>query len=252
MDKVRVGLPVRITVDALPGRSFTGRVARVAPLPDAQSVWMNPDLKVYRTEIHIDGDASDLRTGMSCRAEIIVSQIPEATFVPLQSILRVGGQPTVYVVGSSGQSEPRRIELGMDNNRMAHIVSGIQPGERVLLAPPLAEASAPKLDETFEFPPPATPTAAAPAAAPEPVVAHAPAGDESPDQSEQEERPRGRRVMGDMGNMTPEQMQEMRRRFENMTPEEREAARRQFQRAPGREGGREGDREGRDETQERR
>jgi len=55
LEKIRVGLPVRVEVDALPGQPFTGRVAKIAPLPDAQSAWLNPDLKVYPTQIHLDG-----------------------------------------------------------------------------------------------------------------------------------------------------------------------------------------------------
>lgn len=250
LDKVRVGLPVRITVDALPGRSFRGRVARVAPLPDAQSIWMNPDLKVYRTEIHVEGDASDLRTGMSCRAEIIVDQIQEATYIPVQSVLRVGGAPTIYIVGAAGQPEPREIELGLDNNRMAHIISGLQPGERVLLNPPLAEGSASKQTEHFDIPavpaggPANGAAAAAPAATPSPAGAPESGAGRTPADAGDEDRPRARRPGGPgeggrqggapgaggpgMGNMTPEQAAEMRRRFESMTPEEQEQMRRRI------------------------
>ena len=65
LEKVRLDLPVRLTVDAVPGRAFTGRVAKIAPLPDAQSMWLNPDLKVFRAEIYLDGTGEDLRTGLS-------------------------------------------------------------------------------------------------------------------------------------------------------------------------------------------
>ena len=141
LDKVRPGLPVRITVDALPGKAYTGRVAKIAPMPDSQNAFMNPDLKVYNTEIHIDGDGSELRTGMSCRAEIVVEWHENATYVPVQSVVRVGGKPTVYVQTGQGV-EPRTIDLGLDNNRMAHILKGLEPGEQVLLNPPLQEAAA--------------------------------------------------------------------------------------------------------------
>ena len=57
LQKVAEGLPVRITVDAVPGKVFMGHVGKIGLLPDAQSMWMNPDLKVYNTEIFLDGDA---------------------------------------------------------------------------------------------------------------------------------------------------------------------------------------------------
>jgi HlyD family secretion protein len=138
LKKISPGMPVSLTVDALPGERFTGTVANIAPLPDAQSIFLNPDLKIYRTEIHLDGEGGDLRTGMSCRAEIVISRYEDALFVPVQAVLRVKGEPTVYVRGSSGW-EARKVQIGQDNNRMVRIVAGVTESEEVLLTPPLAE-----------------------------------------------------------------------------------------------------------------
>jgi HlyD family secretion protein len=137
LEKVRPGMPVRITTEALPGKGFAGRVSKIALLPDSQSMFMNPDLKVYNTEIEITGEVQMLRPGMSCSAEILVDQYPQALYVPIQSVLRVKGQPTVYVMGSDGVPKPRTIQVGLDNNRMIHVLSGLEEREQVLLAPPL-------------------------------------------------------------------------------------------------------------------
>jgi len=140
LKKVGLHLPAIITVDALPGKTFLGEVAHIAPLPDAQSMWLNPDLKVYNTEITVDGNDSSLRTGMSCKAEIVIKQFADATYVPVQAVLRVAGEPTVYVVNGENV-EPRRVEIGIDNNRMVRIISGLEEGEVVLLTPPLGSAA---------------------------------------------------------------------------------------------------------------
>ena len=140
LDKIRIGLPVRVTVDAIPGETFLGKVAKIAPLPDAQSAWLNPDLKVYNTDIYLENNNSALRTGMSCKVEIIVEQYMEATYIPVQSVLRVGAQPTAYVV-KEGKLEPRKVEIGLDNNRVVRITKGLEPGELVSLTPPLAAAA---------------------------------------------------------------------------------------------------------------
>ena len=140
LQKVRAGLPVVVTVDALPGKTFTGRVEKIAPLPDAQMVWLNPDLKVYNAEVYLEGEGDYLRTGMSCKAEIIIEEYDDAIYIPVQAVLRVGGEPTVYVLGSK-EFEPRGVEIGMDNNRMIRIIKGLQTGEVVLLTPPLAPAT---------------------------------------------------------------------------------------------------------------
>lgn len=140
LEKIHIGLPVQISIDALPGRTFTGKVVTIAPLPDATSMFMNPDLKVYNTQIEIDGNGEELRNGMSCQAEIIIKQFADTLFVPLQAVLRVDGQPTVYLARGEG-FEARPVTTGLDNNRMIQILAGLSAGDQVLLTPPLAEAA---------------------------------------------------------------------------------------------------------------
>jgi HlyD family secretion protein len=139
LKKVRTGMPAKVTVDALPGREFAGRITQIAPLPDAQSIWMNPDLKVFTTQIFLEGNDSDMRTGMSCQARIIIETHDNVVSVPVQAVLRVQGAPTVYV-RSGGEFVPRQVETGLDNNRMIHVKKGLSPGDVVLLTPPLADA----------------------------------------------------------------------------------------------------------------
>jgi len=138
--KVKPGMPVQVTVDALPDRIFSARVAEIDLLPDARSAWLNPDLKEYRTDIHLEGDGEGLRIGMNCKARIVVERYDAAIYVPVQSVVRVNGQPMVYVQ-SGDDVVARPVEIGLDNNRMVHIISGLREGEKVLLAPPLAESS---------------------------------------------------------------------------------------------------------------
>lgn len=158
LDKIERGLPTRVTLDALPGRVYAGRVVRIAPLPDASTRWMNPDLKVYATQINLDGQAVDLRTGMSCRAEIIVENHDSVIAVPIQSVIRVNGKPTVYVSNGRGFVS-RTIEIGQDNNRMVHVLAGLQEGEKVSLVPPLAEGAVPALRDMSEDQKPDIPAA---------------------------------------------------------------------------------------------
>ena len=96
-------------------------------------------MKIYLTEIHLDGEDHDLRTGMSCRASIIIDEYEDVVYVPVQAVVRIGKQPTVYIV-RDGKTEPRKVEIGLDNNRMVHVISGLDAGEEVVLTPPLAPA----------------------------------------------------------------------------------------------------------------
>jgi len=225
LEKVRVGMPVRVTVDALAGRTFTGRVAKIAPLPNAQMVWLNPDLKVYNTEIYLEGDGNYLRTGMSCSAEIIVEEYDDAIYIPVQAVLRVGGEPTAYVLNEKG-FEPRKVEIGLDNNRMIRIVDGLQAGEQVLLAPPLAAAAVEQAvaTATTEM----IPGEEEIALREESIGQQEPIGqDNGADKAERRRRSDREPEASDPTNLTSEQRQRRRERFENMTPEEREKIRQQ-------------------------
>jgi len=142
LQKVRAGLPVIVTVDALPGKRLMGTVTRIAPLPDPQSMYMNPDLKVYKTDIALETDDPALRSGMNCKAEIIVEQHADTVYVPIQTVRRIGGKPAVFVLTGSGSVEERTVEIGLDDNRMIRIVRGLEEGELVLLTPPKTGAAA--------------------------------------------------------------------------------------------------------------
>jgi HlyD family secretion protein len=140
--KVKPALPVRITVDAVPGREFYGTVGKISPLPDAVSAWLNPDLKLYSTEIYLEESGGELRPGMTCQAQIIVKEYEDVVYVPVQAVTRVGDSTVVHVA-HNGSIEKRVVQVGLDDNRMVHIAAGLAEGESVLLRPPLVSADAP-------------------------------------------------------------------------------------------------------------
>ena len=196
IEKIRTSMPAVITADALPGKKFFGTVAHIAPLPDAQSMWMNPDLKVYNTDIYLNNSHGDLRTGMSCQAEIIIEQYDDVLYVPVQAVLRVGRETTVYVV--KGKTiEPRKVEIGLDNNRMLRIISGLKEGELVSLTPPLKSAAV----ELFTD-----------------IVTEKTSVPRREADSAEEKEPMHKKFR----DMSDEEKQKMREKFRNMTPEERE------------------------------
>ncbi|MBT7304898.1 MAG: HlyD family efflux transporter periplasmic adaptor subunit [Victivallales bacterium] len=219
LKKIYTGLPVRLKVDALPGKDFTGSVHKIAPLPDARSMFMNPDLKVYKTEILIDGDSDVLRTGMTCQVEIVVEQHDTALYVPVQCVVRVGGKPTVFVRNGE-KAAPQLVEIGLDNNRYVRIISGAKEGDKVMMTPPLAAAAKEANDEEeTKVDIPVRPAASAAGAGDAKARADKPRG--------------GREGGGGRPSMTPEQMKKMREKYEKMSPEEKKKAMEEFRKRSG-------------------
>lgn len=137
---IRAGQNALVVLDSTPETPFRAVVDRVGLLPDSQSRWGNPNLKVYNTEVVITDPLPDVKPGVSARAEIIVTNIANAISVPVQAVTTLKGKQVAYVV-KGGRSEPRPVEVGLFNTKFVQITSGLEPGERVLLAPPLDTGS---------------------------------------------------------------------------------------------------------------
>jgi len=160
-------------VDAYPDNVLTGKVVKVGVLPDSENRWLNPDLKVYETQISIEGVYPWLKPGMSTQVEIHVKELSDVVYVPIQAVSSSEGQRVCYVTRLAG-SEKRVVETGEFNNEFIEIKSGLSQGEVVLLRAPVTPEDAggkkkedekkPAADEKKPAQPAAVPAAAAPAA----------------------------------------------------------------------------------------
>jgi hypothetical protein len=135
LKQVLPDLPCTLSIDAMPGQSFTGRVHFVALLPDKGSWWANPNQRLYKTEITLDEVNPEMRPGMSCNIEILTQEIPDALFVPLQSILTQKGD-TIAFVSNGEEIEQRKVKVGRANDKWVEVSDGLKEGEVVLLSPP--------------------------------------------------------------------------------------------------------------------
>jgi len=136
VDKVRPGQPAEIVMDAFPDSVLQGEVLEVAPLPDQERGFLNPDLKVYKTLVKINGRHDFLKTRMSCRVQILIQHLEDVVTVPIQVVANRGGRKVCYV-NRPGGAEEREVRTGAFNDTFTEITEGLQSGEEVLLNPPL-------------------------------------------------------------------------------------------------------------------
>jgi HlyD family secretion protein len=133
--QIRPGLDAYVTVDSIPDRRFKAKVIKVAVLPNSQDRWMNPNLKVYSTDVLIEEDLPDLKPGASARAEIIVTNLLNALTVPLQTVTTVKGKQVCYVQNGDGVTAVP-VMVGNFNDQFIEIRSGLKEGDQVALTPP--------------------------------------------------------------------------------------------------------------------
>lgn len=154
--KVRIGQPVLVKVDAEPGKILHGKVAELAVLPDSASSRYTPNLKVYPCTIHIEGTHPWLKPGMNAKVEIIIQQLADVMYVPVQSIEVENDQHFCYVE-NGGKLERREVTTGAFNDDFIEVQQGLTAGDTVALSLPKRTTTGPA------GLPPGSPPAPAPA-----------------------------------------------------------------------------------------
>jgi hypothetical protein len=236
LKQVETGQSATIQVDALPGREFHGHVRFVSVMADQNSFWANPNLRLYRTEVTIDDATSEMRPGMSCAIEILVEEIQDTLFAPVQSVFRRGKENLAFVDAGGGTAE-RKVEVGRYNDRWVQVLSGLSEGEVVLLAPPPGFTREVEETEAPEMPGPGAARMGGAAVAQQAPGKGPPAagGDDGAGGEKRGERGQERQGQGS----DSARAEEFRKRFENMSEEERAKAMEAFRNRRGGEGGRE-------------
>jgi len=151
IDKIQPGQKARITIAAFPDKVFTGKVLKKSPMSDQTDFW-SPDLKVYTTDVSIDGTYDFLKTGMTGKVEIIVDELKNVISVPIQTVTNIDGKKFCYMATGKG-NERREVQTSAFNTDFVEIKSGLAEGEKVLLNPPrLAGPAAKGKSAAFEKP----------------------------------------------------------------------------------------------------
>lgn len=127
--QVRVGMDVRVTLDAFGKRAFPGRVRRIAPYV------LDREKQARTAEVEVDlGDLPadvQLLAGYSADAEILLQKKDGVLRVPTEAV-RDGD--TVLVVRADGTLEQRTIRRGIANWRHTEVLDGLAAGDRVVVS----------------------------------------------------------------------------------------------------------------------
>lgn len=160
LTQLGVGQSLQLTLDAMPGKTYEGKVFAINPLLDAagRSVVIRAQVK--------NQDAA-LRPGMFTRVRLLTRDLQETLVVPEQAIVPQGEEWFVYRV-VDGKAQRAKVDIGQRRDGKAEILKGLQDGDMVVTAGQL------KLREGVPVQIAAAPTAA-PAPAPPKADAAAPA-----------------------------------------------------------------------------
>jgi membrane fusion protein (multidrug efflux system) len=121
---VRVGMPVTITCETFPGRTFEGQVIAVAPAVDPAS-----NTALARMRIRNAGRL--LKVGLFAQASVPVEEHADALVVPPSAVVRDSEGTAVYVLNGD-VAERTKVTIGIETPEAVEVVSGVREGQGVL------------------------------------------------------------------------------------------------------------------------
>lgn len=131
--RVQASQDVVMTTDAVPGRTFPGKIVRVAPLLKETS-------RQARVEVEVLNSQGLLKPGMFIRAEIEFAQHPDATAVPVAALVKRGGQQGVFLADTK-EMKARFVPVksGVVDGGLSEVISPPLSGMVVTLGQHLLE-----------------------------------------------------------------------------------------------------------------
>lgn len=126
-DKVKAGQKATVTFDAIPGKSFVGKVLGVNTNGEVIS-----GVTTYPAIIQLESPNESILPNMSATANIITKIIKNAVLVPSEAVQTTNGQSFVKVL-KNGKVVTAPVEIGESSDTQTQILSGVSEGETVVI-----------------------------------------------------------------------------------------------------------------------
>ncbi len=137
------GLPATISLSYLPGKTFSGTISFIYP-------YLQPQTRDIVARIVLDNPDLALKPDMYANVEINAGKGMQGILIPDEAVIRTGEQDIVFVASGENTFSPRRVTLGVASDQgMIQVLSGIAPGEEVVVSGQFMLDSESKLKEVI-------------------------------------------------------------------------------------------------------
>jgi HlyD family secretion protein/macrolide-specific efflux system membrane fusion protein len=144
--RVQRGQKAEITLDALPGKTFSAVVTRVAPAAAVRASGGQghaPDVFPVEASLDTHQDLAAIKPGMTADVRILVDKKQKVLVLPIESVITEKGKNFVQAIEGGKDGKPtttrREITVGARSDRDVEVKSGLSEGARVLIKPPPAD-----------------------------------------------------------------------------------------------------------------
>ncbi|MHB8946402.1 MAG: efflux RND transporter periplasmic adaptor subunit [Bacillota bacterium] len=124
--KIQMGQPATVAVEALSGKTYTGKVTSISPAGVAAQ-----GVTTYPVEVTLD-KADGIYTGMTGDVTIMIAQSQNALMVPVEAVKDVRGHSYVRIIDGNGEEQTVEVKAGLADDTNIEIVSGLSDGQTVI------------------------------------------------------------------------------------------------------------------------
>jgi len=145
IQKIEVGQKAEIRLDAMPEKVYHGKVVKkgTVAITELASTRFGGfsissgagQTKGFQVDVYIDDRDEQLRPGMTTRTDIILEEIPDAVWIPLEALFDRNGEPVVYVK-DGGNFKAVPVLTGKRTDTEIQIIQGLKGGETLFLVDP--------------------------------------------------------------------------------------------------------------------
>jgi RND family efflux transporter MFP subunit len=124
---IKVGQPVEMTLDYLPGESFPGKIDYIYP-------YFKEATRTARVRLRFHNPNLKLKPDMFASVKIKSPVTHQAVVVPMEAVLDTGLKQHVFIALGQGRFEPREVKLGVygNDNHYREVLSGLKGGEEIV------------------------------------------------------------------------------------------------------------------------
>lgn len=124
--KIKNGQSVKVSFDAMPGKTVSGRVSNIAVVAD--------EAGRFDVEVTVANTSGQIRSGMSARVQFGGVARKNVVTIPKTALISLAATPSVFIINAEGKAELRAVEVGNSvGNDMIEVRAGLQSGDRLVV-----------------------------------------------------------------------------------------------------------------------
>jgi RND family efflux transporter MFP subunit len=124
---VTIGTPVAVTFDAAPGDTLRGKISYAGKT-------VSPTNRTLPVEIFLENRQGKLKSEMVAKVRVVLASKDNALLISEHNVLQVDRNKLIVYVENGGRAQERVVKLGGRRGNLVEIVSGLRPGERVIVS----------------------------------------------------------------------------------------------------------------------